>query len=148
SLLQQSDRAPFDKINLSAPKCQVELGQTDLSFSLMDVAGQFQTDASAPNCRLAWRLPGETGGTLCEMTLTRDRRVDPAQTSLVFRTVEGPPLSARVLDCFFDSRDWLGDDGKVEGTLTLQRSENQDWEADFHGDLYNVNLSNLVGKRF
>jgi hypothetical protein len=139
---------PFDKITLSAPACQIELGHSGLSFSLADLAGEFQADPAAPTWHLAYRFPGENAGTRCETTLTRDRRADPPQTSLVFRTVEGVPLPARVLDCFFDSRDWLGDDAKLEGTLSLQRTGAQDWEAEFQGDLHDVNLNNLVGNRF
>jgi len=148
TLLQSSGHVAFDKLNLTAPACQIELGQAGFSFGLTDVAGEFQADPAAPTCRFAYRFPGENGGTRCETTLTRDRRADPPQTSLVFRTVEGLPLPARVLDCFFDSRDWLGDDAKVEGALSLRKNGSEEWEAEFQGDLHDVNLSNLVGKRF
>lgn len=148
TLLRISGQGAFNKVNLTAPACQIELGQAGLSFSLTDLAGEFQADPATPTCRLAYRFPDEGGGTRCETTLTRDRRADPPQTSLVFRTVEGLPLPARVLDCFFDSRDWLGDNAQVEGTLSLRKIGSQDWEAEFQGDLHDVNLSNLVGKRF
>jgi hypothetical protein len=150
TLLQQSGHVPFDKITVTAPACQIDLGQGSLSFNLTDLAGEFQADSTAPNCRLAYRIPGGGAGvgTRCETTLTYDRRTDPARTSLVFRTVEGAPLPARVLDGFFDSRDWLGDGATVAGTLSLQKSGRLDWEAEFQGDLHDVNLSNLVGKRF
>jgi hypothetical protein len=148
TLLQQSGHAAFDKINVNAPTCQIELGQTGLAFGLTDLAGEFQADPATPSCRFAYRFPGDGAGTRVETTLTRDRRADPPQTSLIFRTVEGVPLPARILDCFFDSRDWLGDDGKVEGTLSLRKTGTHDWEADFQGELHDVNLSNLVGKRF
>jgi hypothetical protein len=148
TFLQQSSQVGFEKINLTAPVCQIDLGQAGLSFRLTDLAGEFQADPTAPSCRLAYRLGGESAGTRCEATLTRDRRADPPQTALVLRTVEGLPLCARVLDCFFDSRDWLGEEAKVEGTLSLRKSGAQDWETEFQGDLHDVNLSNLVGKRF
>lgn len=148
TLLERSAHVPFTKINVTAPTCQIDLGPGGLSFSLIELAGEFQADPTTPGCRLAYRFPGEGAGTRCETTLTRDRSADPPQTSLVFRTVEGLPLPARVLDCFFESRDWLGDDGKVEGTLSLHKTGSQYWEAEFHGDLHDVNLSNLVGKRF
>ncbi len=148
SLLQQSGRVPFRKINVTAPTCQIELGQAGFSYTLTDLAAEFQADPITPSCRVAYRFPAEGAGTRCETTLTRDRCADPPQTAIVFRTVEGLPLPARVLDCFFDSRDWLGDDAKVEGTLGLRKTGSQDWEAEFQGDLHGVNLSNLVGKRF
>jgi hypothetical protein len=147
-LLEQSARVPFDKVELTAPDFQIDLGQAGLSFRLTDLAGEFQADAATPSCRFAYRIPADGPGTRCETTLVRNRGADPPETSLAFRTVEGPPLPARVLDGFFDSRDWLGDDAKVEGTLTLHKPGSQEWDAEFKGDLYDVNLSNLMGKRF
>jgi hypothetical protein len=148
SVLQRSGSIPFSKINLTAPTCQIDFGEAGRAFRLTDFAGEFQADPTTPSCRFAYRFPGEGAGTRCEATLTRDRRTDPPQTVLEFRTVEGMPLPARVLDCFIDSRDWLGDDAKVEGTVTLRRTGSQDWEAHFQGDLHDVSLSHLVGKRF
>ena len=62
--------------------------------------------------------------------------------------MEGLPLPARVLDVFFDTADWLGPDAQVEGTLTLRQTGAKDWEADFQGDLLDVDLGVLVGRRF
>ena len=56
-------------------------------------------------------------------------------TSLVIKTVEGPPLPARVLNPFFDAGDWLGANATVEGTLQLRRAGSADWEATFSGRL-------------
>jgi hypothetical protein len=57
-------------------------------------------------------------------------------------------LSASVLDVFFDTPDWLGTGAKVDGALTLRQTGAKDWEADFQGGLYDVDLAVLVGRRF
>ena len=119
-LLQHSGQIPFERINLSAPACQLELGQDRLHFTLREVAGEFAVEPSAPALKLAYRVPGEGAGTRCELTLTRDRRAEQIETSLVLKTVEGMPLPARMLNVFFDAYlDWLGTDAKVEGTIEL-----------------------------
>ena len=43
---------------------------------------------------------------------------------------------------------WLGPKAKVDGTLTLSQIGAADWEADFQGNLIDVDLSTLVGGRF
>ena len=80
--------------------------------------------------------------------LTRDRRNEQIETSLVFKTVEGMPLPARVLNVFFDAQDWLGNDAKVEGTVSLRQEGTRDWEAVFTGELLDVDLARVVGRRF
>jgi hypothetical protein len=112
------------------------------------VAGEFLVDPAAPAVKLAYRISGEGAGTRCELALTRDRRTEQLETSLIFKTVEGLPLPARVLDVFFDAADWLGTDAKVEGTVSLRQAGSRDWEADFQGELLGVDLGKLVGRRF
>jgi hypothetical protein len=70
------------------------------------------------------------------------------RTTLAFKTVEGLPLPARVLDVFIDSGAWLGTGAKVEGTLALSQRGAGDWQADFQGKLIDVDLATLVGRRF
>jgi hypothetical protein len=147
-LLQRSGQIPFERINLSAPSCRFELGDAGLQFTLREVAGELVFDPSAPTLKLAYRVPGEGAGTRCELTLTRDRRTEQIETSLVFKTVEGMPLPARVLNVFFDANDWLGTDAKVEGTVTLRQQGAGDWEASFQGELLDVDLARVVGRRF
>jgi hypothetical protein len=147
-LLQRSGQIPFERINVSASSCQLELGQDSLHFTLREVAGEFVVEPSAPALKLAYRVPGEGAGTRCELTLTRDRRAEQIETSLVFKTVEGMPLPVRVLNVFFDAGDWLGNDAKVEGTISLRQEGSRDWEALFQGELIDVELSRLVGRRF
>ncbi len=131
--LQRSGQVPFERINLTAPSCQLELGQGSLQFTVRDVAGEFLVDTSAPALKLAYRVPGAGAGTRCELTLTRDRRTEQIETSLVFKTVEGMPLPARVLNVFFDADDWLGTEAKVEGTVSLRQEGSRDWEARLSG---------------
>ncbi len=66
----------------------------------------------------------------------------------MLKTVEGLPVPARVLDVFFDAADWLGPDAKIEGTLSLRQAGSQHWEAEFRGELLDVDLGKLVERRF
>jgi hypothetical protein len=66
----------------------------------------------------------------------------------MFRTVEGPPLPARVLDAFFDSSSWLGDAARVDGRVTLRQRDGKDWDAEFQGHLVDIDLETMIGRRF
>jgi hypothetical protein len=147
-LLQRSGHVPFERINVTAPSCQLDMGQDGLQFTVREVAGEFVADPSSPTLRLAYRAPGEGPGTRCELTLTRDRTTEPVETSLVIKTVEGLPLPARVLNVFFDADDWLGSHAKVDGTVSLHQVGAREWEADFQGELLDVDLAKVVGRRF
>jgi hypothetical protein len=144
SILQRAGELTFDRINLAVPSCAVELGQESLSFSVSDLAGEFVADRAQPTLRLAYRL----AATRCELTLSRDRAADPVRTSLAFKTLEGSPLPARVLDVFFETRDWLGPRAKLDGALTLTQSGSGEWEGEYRGSLIEVDLGTLVGKQF
>ncbi len=160
ALMQRSRAFPFERINVTAPSCELDLGRADLHFTAREVAGEFHADPSAPTVRLAYRMsaagtgsrPGRVNrpgaGTHCELTLVRDRRAEPLSTSLAFRTVEGLPLPARVLNPFFDASEWLGANATVEGALQLRQAGSSDWEAVFAGSLHNIELTRLVGRRF
>lgn len=148
ALLQKSGDASFERISLSAPTCDLDLGEKGLRYSLREVAGTFQADRNAPTVTVSYRLATRGASTRCELTLVRDRKAEPVRTTLALKTMEGLPLSARVLDLFFDTADWLGKAAKVEGALTLRQTGARDWEADFQGDLLDVDLSTLVERRF
>ncbi len=148
SLLQRSGSLPYERINLAAPACELDMGQEGLHYAIKDLAGEFEADPSSPTLRVAYRLAEPGCATRCELTLSRDRGSNPVRTVLVLKTLEGFPLPARVLDVFFETSDWLGLRAKVEGTLTLSQAGGGDWEADFEGSLIDVDLSCLVGKRF
>ncbi len=159
ALMQRSGQVPYERINVTAPSCELDLRREDLRFSAREVAGEFHADPAAPTLRLAYRMsaapsprsghdhrPG--AGTHCELTLMRDRRAEPPSTMLVFKTVEGLPLCARVLNPFFDSGDWLGANATIEGTLQLRQAGSKDWEAAFSGSLHDIELARLIGQRF
>ena len=148
AMLQRSGDTSYDRISIAAPTCDLELSSDGLRFDLREVAGTFQADPSAPMVRASYRVASKGSSTRCELTLTRDRKAEPVRTSIVMKTMEGLPLPARVLDVFFDSADWLGRDARVEGTLALRQTGARDWEADFQGDLHEVDLAVLVGRRF
>ncbi len=147
-IIQRSISIPFERVALSAPACRLDLGTDDLQFAFTDVAGEFLSDPAAPTLKLAYGVPGTGKGSRCELTLTRDRRTEPFETSLAFKTVEGSPLPARMLNVLFDTGDWLGAEAKVVGTLHLQQAASADWKASFQGELLDVDLARLVNRRF
>jgi hypothetical protein len=148
SIIPRSNSLPFERVALSAPTCRLDLGREDLQFAFKDVAGEFVSDPLAPTLKLVYHVPGAEKGSACELILTRDRRTEPFETSLSFKTTEGSPLPARMLNVFFDAEDWLGADAQVMGTLSLHQARSTDWKADFHGELSDVDLARLVGRRF
>ena len=148
AFLQRSSELPYERISLSAPTCELDLGGQGLGFSLREVAGTFQADRSTPTVTVSYRVVEKGSSTRCELSLVRDRKRDALRTTLALKTMEGLPLPARVLDVFFDTADWLGPDARVEGALTLRQNGARDWEADFQGDLVDVDLGVMVGRRF
>ena len=148
ALLQKSGEIPYERVSLTAPTCDLDLGPESLRFSLREVAGTFQADRAAPTVVVSYRLAAQETSTRCELTLTRDRKTEPVRTTVVMKTMEGLPLPARVLDVFFNAADWLGPAARVDGELTLRQTGAKDWEADFQGNLLDVDLTTLVGKRF
>ena len=148
SLIQRSSALPFERLNLAATACQLDLGSESLTFSVQGVAGEFVADGARPTLRVAYRL-AETGvGTHCELMVSRDRSADPVRTSIELKTLEGVPLPGRVLDVFFDTARWLGPPHRVEGTLLLDQTGTRDWEGQFTGNLLDVDLATLVGEKF
>jgi hypothetical protein len=113
------------------------------------VAGEFVPDAAAPTLRLAYNVPGSGKGSRCELTLTRDRRHEPFETSLTLKTVEGSPLPARMLTVLFDADDWLGAEAKILGTLNLRAAGSAtNWKAEFQGEILDLDLARLIERRF
>ena len=148
ALIQRSGAIPFERIHLAAERCEVDLAREGLHYQVQDVAGEFLADRSQPTLRVAYRLYDARGATRCELTLQRDRLAEPVSTSLVLKTLPGHLLPARVFDVFFDTALWLGPRATVDGTLSLAQAGAGEWEADFQGNLVDIDLANLVGRRF
>jgi hypothetical protein len=146
--IQRSISLPFERVTVSAPECQVNLGRDDLQFMFKDVAGELLSDPSAPTLKLAYNVPGGGKGSRCELVLTRDRKREPFETSLSLKTVEGAPLPARMLNVFFDAEDWLGGEAQILGTLNLRQAGSTEWRADFQGEILDLDLARLIGRRF
>jgi hypothetical protein len=149
ALLQHAGGAAWDRVSLSAPTCEVELGDggpESLRYSFRDVVGTFQADRGAPTVTASYRLVGDDAVNRCELVLTRDRRGKAVHTAMTFKTADGLPLPARVLDPFFASAEWLGRDAHVQGTLTLEQDGASPWGATFQGTLTDVDLAALVGR--
>jgi hypothetical protein len=148
ALLQRSAGGPLERVSLSAPTCDLDLGAGVAPFELRDVIGDFLADPVAPTVRASYRVVSAGASPRCELTLTRDRKGETVRTSLAMKTMEGPPLPARVFDPFFDAEAWLGSGAKAEGTLTLRQEGASDWEAEFQGHLVDIDLTSLVDRRF
>ncbi|WP_165068099.1 hypothetical protein [Paludisphaera rhizosphaerae] len=145
--LQRSGEVLYDRVALTAPTARVELGP-NLAFQVQDLATTLTTEAGGPTLRASYKLAEPGSKTRCELTLARDRRTDPVQTTLALKTLEGSPLPGRVLNVFFDATDWIGEAARVDGRLTLRRSGVSPWEGEFVGDLHDVDLAAMVASRF
>ena len=145
--LQRSGEVLYDRVALTAPTCRIELG-ANLVFQMRDLAATLAVEAAGPTLRASYRLVEPGSKTRCELTLGRDRRTDPVRTTLALKTLEGPPLPGRVLNVFLDATDWIGEDARVDGRLTLSRSGAGAWEGEFAGDLHDVDLPAIVARRF
>src|SRR4051794_29758438 len=74
ALLQRSGDPAYDRISLSAPTCDLDLGGDGLRYSLREVAGSFQADRNAPAVTVSYRVATKGSSTRCELTLVRDRK--------------------------------------------------------------------------
>ena len=147
-IIQRSISIPVERVGISAPVCRLDLGKDSLQFRFTEVAGEFLADPAAPTLKLAYGVPGNGKGSRCELVLTRNRRFEPFETSLLFKTVEGSPLPARMLNVLFDADDWLGEEAKILGALQLRQAGSTDWKASFQGEMIDVDLARLFSTRF
>jgi hypothetical protein len=151
TLLSGAGDGAFRQVSLAAPSCTIELASgasKGLTFELRDLAAAFQNDKKVPALSASYRLVDSGGSTRCELTLARDRKAEAVETILTLKTMEGLPLPARVFDAFIDSEAWLGHAAKVQGALTLRQAGSADWQAEFAGDLIDVDLKTLFERRF
>ena len=151
AILSGVGNGAYRQVSLAAPSCTVDLGGSSvksLTFDLRDLAATFRNDPKIPGLSASYRLLDKGTGTRCELTLVRDRKAEAVETTVAIKTMEGLPLPARVFDAFFDSADWLGGSAKVQGGLTLKQVGSADWQAEFSGDLIDVDLKTLFETRF
>jgi hypothetical protein len=144
ALLQRAIGGHFDRINLAARTCQLDLGNAAGRFTLNDVAASCQWKDGEPVVTASYRLVDDGRAPRCELVLTRDRQRTSPRTVLSFKTTDGEPISARVLTPYFDSAGWFGLDATIEGELSLQQVGAGDWEADFRGSVLDVDLGTLI----
>ncbi len=148
AFLQRSGEITYERVSLSAPGVELDLGPEVAPYRLREVVGDFYADPVAPNLQASYRVVSKSSSTRCELTLTRDRKAEPVRTTLALKTMEGLPLPARVLDPFFDASGWLGADARVDGALTFRQDGAKDWEAEFQGNLHDIDLGEMVARRF
>ena len=152
ALLARAGDGPRGHVSLSAPTCLVDLGDDGpggIAYTLREVAATFGAEGGTPVLRASYRVVGDGPTTRCELTLTRDRSARPVAHDDRLRDQGGPcPCQARVLDPYFATADWLGASARVSGSLTLQKAGEGDWEAEFRGELLDVDLAALVSRWF
>ncbi|WZO96701.1 hypothetical protein EP7_003706 [Isosphaeraceae bacterium EP7] len=150
AVLRRLSSSSVRRVALAIPGCEIDLGPEGKStkYRLSDVAGELLTDRGNPKAKVSYRMADDRGSTRCELTYTRDAQTSPARTSIAFKTMEGPPIDASILNPFFDSRSWLGEGSRVWGSLTLSQVGNSEWTGHFQGDLTEINLASLVSERF
>ena len=133
-IIQRSISVPFERVASQCAGLPARpRRRTDLQFTFTDVAGEFLADPLAPTLKLAYMVPGSGKGSRCELVLKRDRRNEPFETSLAFKTVEGSPLPARMLNVLFDADDWFGSDAKVLRDAPLESGWFDRLESRFPG---------------
>ncbi len=150
-LLGGAGQGEYRQISLAAQSCTVDLGlgaSKPFVLELHDVAAAFQNDARVPTLAASYRLLDNGSSTRCEVALARDRKGEGIETTVTLKTMESMPLPARVFDAFFDSDAWLGAKARVLGALTLKQVGQGDWQAEFGGELIDVDLKTLFDKRF
>ncbi|QDV35847.1 hypothetical protein [Tautonia plasticadhaerens] len=138
----------WERVDLSADSCTLDLGD-GLSYDLADLGGSFLIEGGSPTVTASYQFASTEGAsTRCELKLVRDRSGEEPTTALTFQTAgDGLPLPARVLDPLFASEEWVGPSARVMGKLELSRVGAGDWRATFSGELIDVDLGTLVGRR-
>ena len=149
TLLAKTGGSSFATISVAADGCDLFLGD-DLRYVIRSLAAQLSPAAgdAEPTLTVSYQMPSDGPPTRCELNVTRERAENGARTMISFKTMEGPPLPARVLDPFFRSAEWLGTAARVEGSLVLRQLGSAGWEAAFEGNLYDVNLASLTEHQF
>ena len=148
ALLSGAGQGAYRRVSLAAPACKIDLDK-GLAFDLRDLAATFQADSKVPGLSASYRLLDDGGSTRCELTLTRDRKAEAVETVVAFKTMEGLPLPARVLDAFFDSADWWRRPlGEVQGAWRSGRPARPTGRPKFCGDLVDLDLKTLFERRF
>jgi hypothetical protein len=146
TLLHRAGAGEFDRVSLAARTCEVDLGASIASYRLYDLAGVLQLAGGLPTVTASFRVQEEPGtpGPRCELTMTRQRKGNSLRTELAFKTADGQPVSAHVLDPYFTAGDWLGRSARIEGELHLSQVGSADWDAEFRGALLDLDLSALI----
>lgn len=146
AMLRLTSGMDFDRISLSARSCSLDLGPGVGAYALGDVAGTLDVTAGSPAITASFKIKEDRVSPRCELTLKRGRVGASTRTDLTFKTMDGQPVSARVLDPFFSAETWLGRAARVEGELQLSQAGSADWDATFQGSILDVDLAALVGR--
>jgi hypothetical protein len=146
AMLPLANDSGLDRISLAARECAVDVGAGIPPYSLRDLAGMLEPSRSRPTATASFKVEQQGTRPRCELSLARERRGEANKTYLTLKTMDGEPVTARVLEPFFASHEWLGRDARVDGELRLSQIGAADWDAQFRGSLLDVDLATLVGR--
>lgn len=150
ALLRKAGGGPA-RIDLVARDGLVALGKGKgrLEWALRDLAASFRRDADVAELSASYRVALEDAAPRCELLLARQSGPESSKLTVRLQTAEGP-LPAASLAPFFDAEGWLGPAAQVAGTLEFERrgGAGTEWEAEFRGELSDVDLAALVGEHF
>lgn len=133
-------------MHLIAPTCRIDLGDGIEEFRLHDLAATLRPRETGTRLTAGYRIDGGGESERCELVMERHGEVGTTATELAFKVLEGGSVAARVLDPFFDTKDWLGPSARLQGRLALHQSRQDDWEAEFQGALLDVDLTALMSQ--
>jgi hypothetical protein len=143
SFLRRMASSAESRISLVADRCEVRLGKR--VETLREMAAIVDVDRSTPSMSASYLLDDDQGHlSRCELAISCQAG---GITRVTLRTMDGPVL-ARVLSPFFDVESWLGASARLDGTLTLTRKMAGSWDSEFRGELFAIDLSSVVGRRF
>ncbi len=136
------------RLGLSANVCRIDLGAGLDPIAVEDLAIMLTKDSGSPKLASSFQIRDGKASTRCELTLGRDDSNESPRTTLTMKTMSGPPLPALALNAFFDVQSWLGLQAKCSGGVTMTRLGSADWTIQVEGELTEVDLGTLIGKRF
>ena len=77
ALLEKSGESPYERVSLTAPTCDLNLGEGIAPYRLRELIGQFDADRDVPAIRASYRMVYSGSSTRCELNLTRNRKAEP-----------------------------------------------------------------------
>lgn len=148
ALLRRADSA-IDRIDLVAREGLVTIGgaSSQTTLPMRNLAAILELQPGRAELSASYRLALEGSPNRCELHLVRESQGSEPGLLVRCQVAEGQ-LPASVLGPFLGAEAWLGRSAVLDGVLTFQRSSPGGWEAEYRGNLENVDLASMVGDHF